>query len=256
MAAIRIITAFLKQAQPKHECILLFNALFEDNISQLLSLYSQYVDAKNLHIWHGLGPTEARNTNNQDNKKISVLLREKYIEKLAPDIVFMPTFFEGFGDNTVLSMPKNRHYQIFATTHDLIPLVQKSLYLDPQPVFKEYYLDQVKTFKTADGFCAVSEASKRELIEYLNVDESKVISTSEGIEEQFKNSHPSVQKINKILGTDINETGSLDMTPLSIACKKGNVSLAKYLIEKCPECGGVLVEKKDKIKCLSCDYEK
>lgn len=200
-----IITAFLKQAQPKHECILLFNALFEDNISQLLSLYSQYVDAKNLHIWHGLGPTEARNTNNQDNKKISVLLREKYIEKLAPDIVFMPTFFEGFGDNTVLSMPKNRHYQIFATTHDLIPLVQKSLYLDPQPVFKEYYLDQVKTFKTADGFCAVSEASKRELIEYLNVDESKVISTSEGIEEQFKNSHPSVQKINKILGTDIKD---------------------------------------------------
>ena len=35
-----------------------------------------------------------------------------------------------------------------------------------------------------------------------------------------------------ILGTDINETGSLNMTPLSIACKKGNVSLAKYLIEK------------------------
>lgn len=30
----------------------------------------------------------------------------------------------------------------------------------------------------------------------------------------------------------------------------------KPLIEKCPECGGVLVEKKDKIKCLSCDYEK
>lgn len=27
------------------------------------------------------------------------------------------------------------------------------------------------------------------------------------------------------------------------------------LNEKCPECGGVLVEKKDSIKCISCDYE-
>ena len=26
--------------------------------------------------------------------------------------------------------------------------------------------------------------------------------------------------------------------------------------EKCPECGNMLVEKKDKIKCSSCDYEK
>ena len=30
----------------------------------------------------------------------------------------------------------------------------------------------------------------------------------------------------------------------------------KPIEEKCPNCNGVLVEKKDKIKCMSCDYEK
>ncbi len=30
----------------------------------------------------------------------------------------------------------------------------------------------------------------------------------------------------------------------------------KPLEEKCPNCHGTLVEKKDKIKCMNCDYEK
>ena len=30
----------------------------------------------------------------------------------------------------------------------------------------------------------------------------------------------------------------------------------KPITEKCPSCGDVLVEHKDKIKCMKCDYEK
>ena len=30
----------------------------------------------------------------------------------------------------------------------------------------------------------------------------------------------------------------------------------KPIEEKCPECGKTLVEKKDKIKCIECSYEK
>ena len=30
----------------------------------------------------------------------------------------------------------------------------------------------------------------------------------------------------------------------------------KPIEEKCPRCSGILVEKKDKVKCLNCDYEK
>ena len=30
----------------------------------------------------------------------------------------------------------------------------------------------------------------------------------------------------------------------------------KPIEEKCPTCGGTLTEKKDKIKCMNCDYER
>ena len=30
----------------------------------------------------------------------------------------------------------------------------------------------------------------------------------------------------------------------------------KPILEKCPNCGGTLTEKKDKVKCLNCDYER
>lgn len=195
-----MITAFLQLAQKQHECYLLFNGMFEDNLAELMQYYSAYVPNHRMKIWYGLGPTEARDTNNIERKKISTIVREKFIEKLNPDIVFMTTFFEGFGDNTILSVPKKRDYQIIATSHDLIPMIQQSLYLDPHPVFKEYYLDQVSQFKHVDGFTAVSESSKQELIQYLDIQPHKIVNTLEGIEEQFTNSFPTLEKIEKIIG--------------------------------------------------------
>jgi ankyrin repeat protein len=35
-----------------------------------------------------------------------------------------------------------------------------------------------------------------------------------------------------ILGADINEIGDMGVTPLSIACQKGDYNIVKYLIEK------------------------
>lgn len=38
-------------------------------------------------------------------------------------------------------------------------------------------------------------------------------------------------KVLLILGVNIDETGTIDMTPLSIACQNGDIELVRYLIE-------------------------
>lgn len=198
-----MVTAFLDIAKNNHECHLLMNGMFQDNLADLIAYYSKCIPSQNIHIWQGLGPTEGCNSQNAQRKKISALLREQFIEKLKPDALFIPTFFEGFGDHTVLTIPKKRSYQIFATSHDLIPLVQSDIYLDPHPQFKKFYLNQVNEFKNCDGFLAVSESSKQELVKYIKVAKDKIVNTLEGIESQFTNSKPTKEQIEKLLNRQL-----------------------------------------------------
>lgn len=201
--SVGMITGLLDTLQHDHECILLFNGMLTENLSDLLGYFSKYIRSSQIHIWHGVSPTGAYDQINKEKNKISVILREKFLEKLAPDLVFMSTFFDGFGDNTILSIPSDRKYKAIVTSHDLIPLIQSSIYLDTAPDFKSYYLSKLDQFKQADGFLAVSESSQNELIKYLKIDSSKIINTSEGIESKFKSSSPSREKIEKILNLEI-----------------------------------------------------
>lgn len=200
-----LITSLLEVAKEKHDFILLFNGLMTENLPELINYFSNYIETKKMHIWEGLGPVKTIQPENKNRKEISKTLREKYIEKLNPDVVIMTTFFEGFGDETILSIPSKRNYLTFVTCHDLIPLIQKQVYLDPHPYFKEYYLNQVKEFSTSDGFLAVSESSKSELEKYLSIKSNKIVNTLEGVEPIFKSTAPTTEKIEKILNTKLNK---------------------------------------------------
>lgn len=199
-----IVTALLKLPRHEHDYHLLLNGMFEDNLAELIAHFSKLIPSQNIHIWHGIGPTEGCNPQNKNRREIAELLRHYFIENLKVDALFLPTFFEGSGDHTVLSIPKNRSYKTYATCHDLIPLVQSDIYLETNKIFKDYYLNQVKEYKNADGYLAVSESSKNELIQYINIAPKKIVNTLEGIESQFKKSNPSTSNIEKILGNKLN----------------------------------------------------
>lgn len=200
-----IVSALLKLSRNKHEYHLLLNGMFEDNIAELIAHFSKIIPSQNIHIWHGIGPTEGCNPKNEKRREASALLRHYFLEKLNADAVLLPTYFEGFGDSTIHSIPVKRNYKVYATCHDLIPLVQRDIYLDPHPVFKSYYLDQVNEYKKADGYIAVSESSKNELIECINISADKIVNTLEGIESQFKNSYPTKADVEKILGVQLHD---------------------------------------------------
>lgn len=197
-----IVTEILQQSNDKNDYYILLNGLLTDNIDEIFHYFSQYVPKEKIIIWHGVGPVEGHDSSNDHSRELSVLLRDSKIQSIAPDIVFLPTFFEGFVDDSVISTKqysKHHRYICISTCHDLIPLLQTEVYLDPHPQFKKYYLAQVKDFRQSDGFLSVSESSKLELIEYLDIALEKIVNTSEGVEEIFKNSYPSVKKIANLL---------------------------------------------------------
>lgn len=197
-----IVTEILKQAQPKHECHLLLNGLFPDNIDQLIGYFDDFVKQENIHVWFGLSPAEGNQDFNFYRITCNEVVRDAYIQNLAPDLVFMPTFFEGHGDNCILTTKQffaANKVLMTATCHDLIPLLQADVYL-ADPHFKTFYLNQVKDFVQADGFLAVSNSSKLELNHAAHVPLEKIVNTSEGVEERFSKGQVDLAEIEKLLG--------------------------------------------------------
>ena len=152
---------------------LLIHNGFLDAAKAIEKTFVPLLGSENLHYYNGLEGTD------DDSKDISALLRELVIEYIEPDVVFCPSFFEN-ADQASLSIGQFSNIPVVTTIHDLIPLVQKHLYLDPNPTFKKWYLKKLDDLKHSAGFLAISEFSKQEAIDHLGVEESSLCNTYEG----------------------------------------------------------------------------
>ena len=113
-------------------------------------------------------------------------IREHFLAGLAPDIVHISSMVEGFVDDCVTSVGVHDS-SFFATAsfHDIIPLVYPEQYLF-SPDITNFYLRKLEWLKRADLLLAVSELSRREAVERLQIPADRVITTLEGIEEEFR----------------------------------------------------------------------
>ncbi|WP_410210575.1 glycosyltransferase family 4 protein [Aquirhabdus sp.] len=180
---IAIVRAMLLQANENIKIKLLLNGMFEDSIAYVRHELYGYIDHEDILVWYGV-PDE----DNASGRELSIKLLQHFILRLDPDIYFIPSFFEGFRDQsiTTASFPVRNKIKTVVTIHDLIPLLQKNTYLDPYPKFNKFYLNQITQVKQADFFLTTSESSKSELLELLDIDPHQVINTSEGAEAFFQ----------------------------------------------------------------------
>jgi len=102
--------------------------------------------------------------------EVSELIRDLAIARVEPDVVFVPSVFEGFVDNIPISIKKFRNVNTAVVLYDLIPLIYPHFYLADKKM-KHWYYYRLNQFRAADAFVAISESSKREGIEYLNLKE-------------------------------------------------------------------------------------
>lgn len=104
---------------------------------------------------------------------------------LSPDLLFVTTLFEGYHDNSVTSVKKFAlDCKTAVILYDLIPLINEQEYLKTETQ-KEYYYKKLEYLKKADLFLAISEHSKKEALEVLNIDASKVFNISTAVEDDF-----------------------------------------------------------------------
>lgn len=175
------LTKSLLQNKGKNQIILLLNASLEDFIEDIKTYLAKLISQEDIHIWYPKDFTSLDDA----SYETSELIREEYINSLKPDILLITSLFEGYLSKAVTSVKKiPNNYKTAVILYDLIPYIHQQNYLTNSKI-KRYYLSKIDYLKKADIFFAISNSSKQEAIDYLNIPDTKIINISSAVDDLF-----------------------------------------------------------------------
>lgn len=169
-----------------HDVWLALNSAFPHSIFELRQTFQGLIDPDHIRIFNNSGHTAEVDPANAWRVRTSERMREHFLEQLKPDVIHVPSLFEGYGDDAVTSVGSYTHgFKTAVTIHDLIPLMDQNNYL-PNPTIRAFYFRKIESIKRAGLLLAISESSRLEAIGQLNWPVENIINTSEGADALFK----------------------------------------------------------------------
>ncbi|MEH1867767.1 MAG: glycosyltransferase [Nostoc sp.] len=98
------------------------------------------------------------------------------------DIIFIPSPMEGL-DSTIPDYSDFTE-KVFVICYDLIPLIFSDRYLNESNM-RSLYMKRLKNIQNADFIFAISEATRQDVIKYLDIPPEKVLNVSGGVSSFF-----------------------------------------------------------------------
>lgn len=170
-----------------HEVFLALNGLFPETIEPIRAAFYKLLPQTNIRVWGAPGPVRESDVGNNSRRDAAELLREAFLASLCPDIIHIPSLFEGFIDDAVASIGRfDNKTPVSVTLHDLIPLSNQQYYLDSNLLFKDYYLRKIDFIKRATIYFAVSDFSLQEGVTHLGRPVSCFTNTAEAVDPCFR----------------------------------------------------------------------
>lgn len=186
--ALALIKAILEIGND-HQFILLANRSLT-NIrhqfrSELLDSCSQIYYCE----WYSPGALSAEDIENKCNRLIAKHMRDYAIQRLKPQLVYIPSFFDGFRDDSVLGISNsNQGIPTVVTHYDLIPLVQSEIYLDPLPAYNKFYRAKIEEIKSAKILFTISNFGAKEAEQILGLPLERIVNVSSACDQKIFNS--------------------------------------------------------------------
>lgn len=170
----------------EHDVVIVLNGLFADTIEPLRAAFRGVLAENQIVVWEAPGPVYQRQDNNHWRRESAELLREAFIASLQPDIVHVTSLFEGYIDDAVTSVGSfAKGCPVSVTLYDLIPLLNPSQYLDPNPGYNHYYRNKLAHLQRASLLLAISGHAKSEAESHLAPRDGSIINVSAAIDERF-----------------------------------------------------------------------
>lgn len=170
----------------EHEVWLVLNSAFPESIFSIRHSFEGLIPPERIRILDIPAPVAEVDPTNEWRTRTAEKVREHFLQQLKPDVVHISSLFEGYVDDAVTSIGTFTSELCTAVTlYDLIPLLNQQDYLinDTQ---RAYYLRKVKSLTRANLLLAISEASRREAIDALQLPPSQIINISAAADGQFR----------------------------------------------------------------------
>ncbi|WP_345828194.1 glycosyltransferase family 1 protein [Erwinia sp. HDF1-3R] len=170
-----------------HKVSLLLNGLYPNNITNAVKEeFRGIIPADQIYTFCAQGPIAYHDPSNRSRNVAAKISRDMAIANISPDIICNMSFSEGFVDDFVVSISEYPHgARQFSIVYDLIPLLNKSIYL-VDPTFNDFYMKKLKEFEKADGLLAISASAANEVMQYTAVSHERITNISSAIDDHFK----------------------------------------------------------------------
>jgi glycosyltransferase involved in cell wall biosynthesis len=169
-----------------HEVWLVLNAALGSAIEDLREAFAGLVPPERIRVFDIAGPTAEQYAGNLPRARAGELLREYAIAQLRPDAVLVTSLFEGYVDDTVVSVGRfTAGADTAVVLYDLIPFLNPDHYLR-QPEQRSYYERKIASLRKAGLLLAISDYSRQEALDALGLPAERVVSISTAVDETFR----------------------------------------------------------------------
>jgi len=169
-----------------HEIVLALNGAFEESARILREQFEALLPKQNIHVWYAAAPVAHADKANRWRRESSELTYEAFLTSLRPDFIYIASYFEGFGDDSITSIHAlQTNVPVAVTLYDLIPYLYAKPYLE-NPLFKDWYLEKIEHLRRADLWLAISESSRSEGIEHLDLSPEWSVNMSADVDAWFR----------------------------------------------------------------------
>lgn len=169
-----------------HEVWIALNAAFRETIEDLRAAFDALVPQERIVVWETPTPVASIDPANDWRRRNGEVLRESFLANLKPDIVHVSSLFEGFIDDAVTSAGTFVDGRATAVTlYDLIPLIHNDACL-ANPAAETWYQRKLASMRRAGLWLSISDWSRREACDWLNLSPDKVVNISAAADACFR----------------------------------------------------------------------
>ena len=177
------------RGKDRHHVQIALNGGFADSVEEIVALFDGIVERQDIKVWLP-GTDRGFATATPAATSAAAKLYETFLHGLQPDIVHVSSLFEGLGDPTITSIGAFAPLRTSVTLYDLIPLMNPDPYLN-DPTIRRWYMSKIEALRKADIWLAISESSRQEGLDHLQLDPLRCVNVSTAAGEHFKPSRPS-----------------------------------------------------------------
>jgi glycosyltransferase involved in cell wall biosynthesis len=170
----------------QHELSLMLSGAFPETVIPLRQHFASLVPPERIKVWHAPGPVAENIEGSSWRRRAGEMAREQALAELRPDFVHVASLFEGLTDDALTSLGSTGEPLPTAVTlYDLIPLANAKQYL-ASPLVRDWYYRKALALKNADLLLAISESSRREGIDWLQLPAERVVNISSAVDHRFQ----------------------------------------------------------------------